>query len=162
VLPLVHASAFAEAAPLVEDCAAIDPDVALLDYLRAKLAAAHGDGPAAEHYYRRARASDLLRGRYVSRTLVPELPAWCASHRFQFVSVPRIVRRCCAHPTPGFDAFLDEIHYRPALHRAIAAALWETLRGTPAFAAAPPVTPEERPDEAIAQWDYTLIQTAVD
>ena len=158
-IPLVHAGDFASAAPFLEACAAIDPDVAILEYLRAKSDDAASEGDSADRRYRRARSLDLVRGRYVGQGAIDALPRWCAELGLGFVGVQPVVARASGGRAPGFDAFLDEIHYRPAVHCRIAEALFDELRGLPAFAGC---ARSELDPEVPPQWAFTLLQTAVD
>jgi fatty-acyl-CoA synthase len=120
-------------------CRAIDPDVALAAYLEAKVAEGLGDADYAACLYRRARNLDLLRGRLSRERLMPELESWCKALGFWFVSVPAIVQALAPQQLPGFDRFVDDVHYRPHVHFAIASAIadrlaaegWSPANGTP-------------------------------
>ncbi len=107
-------------------CRTIDPEVAMANYLEAKVAEGMGDMEYAGGLYRHARNLDLLRGRLARPRLMPDLDRWCEALGFWFVSVPTIVQGL-APSLPGFDRFVDDVHYRPHVHFAIASAIADRL-----------------------------------
>ncbi len=109
-------------------CRTIDPEVAMANYLEAKVAEGMGDMDYAGGLYRHARNLDLLRGRLARPRLMPDLDRWCEALGFWFVSVPTIVQGL-APTLPGFDRFVDDVHYRPHVHFAIASAIADRLAG---------------------------------
>jgi hypothetical protein len=127
-IDLVRRGAIDDAFAQLCHCHAIDRDVAITTYLEAKVAEALGDVDCAEALYRRARNLDLLRGRLSRDRLMPDLERWSAALGFTFISVPRIVRALAPERLPGFDRFVDDVHYRPHVHFAIASAIADRLQ----------------------------------
>ncbi|WP_316204407.1 AMP-binding protein [Bradyrhizobium sp. SZCCHNS3051] len=120
------ASNLERASEAARSCAEIDPTVAIFRHLQAKLAVARGDMSSATAHYFAARDGDLLRGRFAAAELGSALPVMAARLGCSYVAVDRIV---CdfAGGAPGFESFIDDVHYRPEVHHAIACAVIEEL-----------------------------------
>jgi tetratricopeptide (TPR) repeat protein len=159
---LVRRGELEHAYDLLTRCERIDPNVAITSYLSAKVAEGRGDRGRALSLYRQSRDRDLLRGRLSRDQLMPELDRWCQALGFWFVSVPAIVRFAAGHAIPGFDQFVDDVHYRPHLHYAIARAIVDRL-GREGFldASRGPETLERVLAAVDGQQLYTLVQTAL-
>jgi acyl-CoA synthetase (AMP-forming)/AMP-acid ligase II/acyl carrier protein len=139
---------------------AIDPSIALAVYLRAKIADASGDQLRARTLYREACRLDLVRGRLFPDELCPGLDQWCASLGCWYVPVPPIVSRCAHGAIPGFDVFVDDVHYRPAVHFAIAASIAERLSAERFLDSLPAAREADILRDVDRQQLFVLLQTA--
>lgn len=159
-IELVREGLMEEAVTHLDRCDAIDPDVALTLYLRAKTLDGI-DNAAAADAYRRARDRDLVRGRLSRDRLIPQLREWCARFGFSFVSVPAVIRRLSPGGLHGFDVFVDDVHYRPHVHLAIAEALCASIADDDSCERLSAADAERLVRALDAQEAFTLLQNAL-
>jgi acyl-CoA synthetase (AMP-forming)/AMP-acid ligase II/acyl carrier protein len=159
-MDLVRRRQWPQAVAVLDECDGIDDGIALSVYLRAKIADAQGDTPAAPLYLR-ANALDLIRGRLARATLMPQLEQWCDQLGCWFISVPAIVSRLTGGAIPGFDVFTDDVHYRPEVHFAIASAIAERLHAEGFIAALAEAEAHDVVGAVHPQPLFTLLQCAL-
>ena len=147
----------------LDECDLIDPEIALARYLRGRLAERDGQNADAWSHLEAARDLDLVRGRMISGVLAKDLATQCQQLDVSFVSVPQLLRSATDGRPPGFDLFMDWVHYRPEVHHGIALALAERIQkdrlldltGDPQALLPIPAGRDE-------QWAFVLFQTALD
>ncbi len=154
---------FDSAAARLADCAAIDSEIALLRYLQGRLAERAGRLAEAWEHLEAARAADLVRGRFISGVLARDLAERCGELGISFLSVPDLIRSLTGGRPPGFDIFMEWVHYRPEIHHRIALALAERAVADGLFGL------EREPRALLPQpvgrdqhWEFVLYHTALD